>query len=63
MDAGSYDFLNLLRIASMLVFITAFLGILVWLMRPGAKQHSQDASMIPLRDDAGPGERPIEGRK
>ena len=52
------DPLNLLRVAVMLVFIVAFLGILVSLIWPGAKQRGQDAAMIPLRDDPGPGGHP-----
>lgn len=52
------DPLNLLRIAVMLVFIAAFLGILLSFMRPGARQRGQDAAMIPLRDELGPGGRP-----
>ena len=52
------DLLSILRICSMLVFIAAFLAILVWLVRPGAKRRGQDAAMIPLRDEAGPGGRP-----
>jgi cbb3-type cytochrome oxidase subunit 3 len=58
MGSMADDPLNLLRIAVMLVFIAAFLGILVWLVRPGAKRRGQDAAMIPLRDDPGPGGRP-----
>ena len=50
------DLLSILRIGSMLVFIAAFLGILAWLMRPGARRRGEQAAMIPLRDD--PGERP-----
>jgi len=53
------DPLNLLRVAVMLVFIAAFLGILVSLVRPGAKRRGQDAAMIPLRDDPNPGGTPI----
>lgn len=48
------DPLNLLRVVSLLVFMSAFLGITVSLLRPGAKRQGRDNAMIPLRED-GPG--------
>lgn len=47
------DPLNILRVLAMLVLIAAFLGVLLSLVWPGAKQRSQEAAMIPLRDDGG----------
>ena len=47
------DPLNMLRVLAMLVFIAAFLGILLSLTWPGAKRRSRDNAMIPLREDAG----------
>jgi cbb3-type cytochrome oxidase subunit 3 len=52
-----YDLVTLLRIGSMLVFVTAFAGILVWMIWPGVKHRADEAAMIPLRDD-----RPPENR-
>ena len=48
------DPLNLLRVLSMLVFIAVFLGIVLSLLRPGAKRHGRDNAMIPLREDPAP---------
>ena len=50
------DPLNLRRVLAMLVFIAAFLGVLLSLAWPGAKARSQEAAMIPLRED---GERTL----
>lgn len=49
-DLG-YDVLTVLRVGSMLVFIAVFFGVIVWLLLPRGKRHSEDAAMIPLRDD------------
>lgn len=46
-----YDLMTLLRIGTMLVFISAFVGLIVWLLRPGGKRYSKESAMIPLRDD------------
>ena len=46
------DPLNLLRVVSLLVFMSAFLGIALSLLRPGAKRQGHDNAMIPLREDA-----------
>ena len=54
------DPLNLLRIVSLLVFMSAFVGIALSLLRPGAKRHGEDSAMIPLRED--PGSEPNPGR-
>lgn len=50
------DPLNMLRVLAMLVFIAAFLGVLLSLAWPGAKARSQEAAMIRLRED---GERTL----
>ncbi len=50
------DPLNMLRVLAMMVFIAAFLGVLLSLVWPGAKTRSQEAAMIPLRED---GERTV----
>lgn len=34
----------------MLFFMAVFLGILVWVLRPGAKQNLQALAYIPLED-------------
>lgn len=46
-----YDLMTLLRIGTMLFFISAFVGLVVWLLRPGGKRYSEASAMIPLRDD------------
>lgn len=45
------DALNLLRVSSLLVFMSAFLAIAVSLLRPGAKRQAEDSAMIPMRED------------
>ena len=50
------DPLNALRVLLMLVFIAAFLGVVASQLRPSAKRRGREASMIPMRDDAIPGE-------
>lgn len=52
-----YDVMTFLRVGTMLVFIAAFVGLCVWLLRPGAKRRSDEDAMIPLRDDR-PAPRP-----
>lgn len=50
MDIWPDDPLNMLRVVSMLVFVAAFLGIVLSLLWPGAKRRSQDAAQIPFRE-------------
>ncbi len=33
------------------IFLTLFLGILVWLMLPGAKEKFKEYGQIPLKDE------------
>lgn len=56
-DLG-YDVTTLLRIGSMLVFVTAFAGIVAWLLWPGVKRRTEEDAMIPLRDDPPPENHP-----
>lgn len=35
----------------LIFMVLLMVGILAWTFRPGAKQHHEDARMIPLRDE------------
>lgn len=49
------DPLNLLRVAVMLTFMAGWLGLVAWLLRPGARRSGVAAAQIPFRDDTQPG--------
>ncbi len=49
----TYDSLRHLADSWGLVYLFAiFIGVVVFLLRPGARQRARDAAMIPLRDHA-----------
>ena len=39
-------------IIGLLFFFFFFMGILIWLFRPGAKEHYKNYGNIPLRNDS-----------
>lgn len=39
-------------LVALLAFFVAFLGIVVWVMRPGAKQSFEQQRHIPLTEDS-----------
>ena len=36
--------------AGLIIFVLFFIGLLIWLFRPGAKKHYKDAGHIPLKE-------------
>ena len=48
------DFVTLLRVATMLVFIAIFVGIVVWLLTPHGRRQTNIQAMDILRDDDPP---------
>ena len=43
--------LNVAPIIGLIFFFTVFLGIVIWAMRPSAKQKLQSLAYIPLKED------------
>ena len=35
----------------LLIFVIFFIGILIWVFRPGSTKHYKDAGQIPLEED------------
>lgn len=38
-------------ILGLIIFITFFAGLMLWIFRPGAKKHYKDMGNIPLKED------------
>jgi cbb3-type cytochrome oxidase subunit 3 len=38
-------------IVGLIIFVAFFVGILIWVLRPGAKAKFQDHANIPLKDE------------
>jgi cbb3-type cytochrome oxidase subunit 3 len=49
----SPELASLFRQAWLVVCVLLFLGVIWWLLRPGAKQRAQRDAEIPLRDKDG----------
>lgn len=45
------DFVTILRIVTMLVFITVFVGIVIWLFTPAGRRRTRVQGSDILRDD------------
>lgn len=53
------DFVTVLRVGTMLVFIAVFIGIVVWLLSPRGRRQTRAQGLHILRDDdARPEDRP-----
>ena len=50
MTAG--DALPAVQTVTLLVLLAAFVGLVLWLLRPGARAEAQRAAEIPFREDA-----------
>lgn len=53
------DFVTVLRVTTMLIFIAVFIGIVVWLISPRGRRQTRAQGLGILRDDdARPEDRP-----
>ncbi|MDB5317527.1 MAG: hypothetical protein JWO26_3259 [Rhodospirillales bacterium] len=54
------DLITILRIGTMLIFITVFAGIALWLLTPAGRRSARDQGRMILDDEAParPGEAP-----
>jgi cytochrome c oxidase cbb3-type subunit IV len=56
------DALPAVQTVTLLVLLAAFVGLVLWLLRPGARAEAQRAAEIPFREDApAPASRRPEG--
>ena len=44
---------------ALLIFLAVFIGILVWIFRPGSKTFYDETARMPLDDDR-PGQKPLQ---